>query len=33
MAENRLRWIVRRVWVTGGDATTRRGTLWSGGWR
>jgi hypothetical protein len=29
MAEDRRRWIVRRVWVTDGDGTKRRGTLWS----
>jgi hypothetical protein len=29
MAANRLRWIVRRVWVTDDDGTKRRGTLWS----
>ena len=29
MAENRLRWIVRRVWVTDDHGTKRRRTLWS----
>jgi hypothetical protein len=29
MAENRLRWIVRRVWVTDDHGTKRRGTMWS----
>jgi hypothetical protein len=29
MAQNRLRWIVRRVWVTDDHGTKRRGTLWS----
>ena len=29
MPENRLRWIVRRVWVTDDDGAKRRGTLWS----